>query len=220
MQAPSSQAPALAPAAPRAAPAPNATAVWRAARSSRDELKNQLENLEEKRSSLSEQVTDGRVTGASKVGTEARIVDIDKQISLVDKQIAAAEGDVARAAAIPGAVQVEPPRGRSGPPEEVFVLGGMFIFACILPISIALARRIWRRGKDAIVSFPQELTERLNRLDHAVDSIAVEVERIGEGQRFVTRVMTDTANRGLGAGAAQPIDVGARDKARVGREGL
>ena len=202
------------------AQAPNATAVWRAARSSRDELKNQLENLEEKRSSLSEQVTDGRVTGASKVGVEARIGDIDKQITIVDKQVAAAEAEVAKAAAVPGAVQVEPPRGHQGPPEEAWVLGGMFIAACVLPISLAFARRIWRRGKDAVASFPHELAERLNRLDHAVDSIAVEVERIGEGQRFVTRVMTDTANRNLGAGAAQPIDPGARAKAPVGREGL
>ena len=40
-------------------------------------------------------------------------------------------------------------------------------------------------------AIPHELMDRLTRLDQAVDSIAVEVERIGEGQRFVTRVLAE-----------------------------
>ena len=32
---------------------------------------------------------------------------------------------------------------------------------------------------------------RLDRLEHAIEAIAVEVERIGEGQRFVTKVLAD-----------------------------
>ena len=42
-----------------------------------------------------------------------------------------------------------------------------------------------------MLSLPQEVMDRLTRLDHAVDSIAVEVERIGEGQRFMTRVLSE-----------------------------
>ena len=37
------------------------------------------------------------------------------------------------------------------------------------------------------------LDERLDRLEHAVQAIAVEVERIGEGQRFVTRLLGERA---------------------------
>ncbi len=32
---------------------------------------------------------------------------------------------------------------------------------------------------------------RLQRLEHAVEAIAVEVERLGEGQRFVTKILTE-----------------------------
>jgi hypothetical protein len=32
--------------------------------------------------------------------------------------------------------------------------------------------------------------DRLQRLEHAVDSIAIEVERISEGQRFLTKLQT------------------------------
>jgi hypothetical protein len=35
--------------------------------------------------------------------------------------------------------------------------------------------------------------QRLERLEQAVDSIAVEVERISEGQRFVTKLLSDRA---------------------------
>ena len=37
---------------------------------------------------------------------------------------------------------------------------------------------------------PSELTGRLAQLEQSVDAVAIEVERIGEGQRFVTRVLT------------------------------
>ena len=57
-----------------------------------------------------------------------------------------------------------------------------------------------------------KLADRLNRLDQSVDSIAIEVERIGEGQRFVTRVMTEQGQRAsVGAGAPVPV---ARDGER------
>jgi hypothetical protein len=36
-----------------------------------------------------------------------------------------------------------------------------------------------------------EIAARLGELDHAIDTIAVEVERISEGQRFVARVLAD-----------------------------
>jgi hypothetical protein len=37
--------------------------------------------------------------------------------------------------------------------------------------------------------------ERMARLEMAVESIAVEVERISEGQRFTTRLLTEQAQR-------------------------
>lgn len=40
-------------------------------------------------------------------------------------------------------------------------------------------------------SLPSELAERLERIERAVDVTALEVERIGEGQRFLTRALGD-----------------------------
>lgn len=194
-------------------------AVYKAFNEQRRELNNQLEQLERRRNDINRELSErGAPNQALKAGTEARIAELDKRISEVEKELAAADQAVAKAAAVPGAIVERPPEQRQGPPEEAFVLGGMFIVVVFLPLSLAFARRIWKRSAAAITSFPQELVDRLNRLDQSVDSIAIEVERIGEGQRFVTRVLTD-ANRAIGGGGAAPIDVGAQgEKVQVGRD--
>jgi hypothetical protein len=180
------------------------TAVYRAQVAMRKELGDQLEHLQDTRRELSARLQDPETAGADKAGLEARIAATDARIAAVDKQIAAADADVARAAGVPGAVVEEPPQfERSGPPEEAFVIGGLFIVCAVLPISIAFARRIWRRSAGAVTALPQEMMDRLTRLDQAVDAIAVEVERIGEGQRFMTRVLAEKSPAAAALGAAE-----------------
>jgi hypothetical protein len=169
----------------------NPTALLKAAEAARRELANQLENLQDRRNNLSEKLQDPMVRGADRSGLEARIAEVDARISAVDKQIAAADAEVAKTAGVPGAYVEPPPFQNNGPPEEVYVLTGIFFVIVLLPISLAFARRIWRRGVVTVSALPQEVIERLTRLDQAVDSIAVEVERIGEGQRFMTRLFTN-----------------------------
>lgn len=59
-----------------------------------------------------------------------------------------------------------------------------------------------------------ELTDRLTRLEQAVDAVAIEVERIGEGQRFITRRFAESsAPQAAGERAAEPLEVRPRDAA-------
>ncbi|HEX7942337.1 MAG TPA: hypothetical protein VF488_11060 [Gemmatimonadaceae bacterium] len=46
-----------------------------------------------------------------------------------------------------------------------------------------------RTTRDVVVD-----DERMTRLEQAVESIALEVERISEGQRFTTKLLADRAN--------------------------
>lgn len=172
---------------------PGPSAIYQAFVNQRSELRDQLETLQDARRDLSRQLQDPMVTGADRAGLEKHISELDGRITSLDQQIATADAQVARAAAVPGAVIPPPPVIRNGPPDEVYVLGGIFMFVVLMPLSIAYARRLWRRGAAVVSALPQELMDRLTRLDQAVDSIAVEVERIGEGQRFVTRVLADRA---------------------------
>ena len=59
----------------------------------------------------------------------------------------------------------------------------------ILPLVRAYAKRVESRADAGRV--PAEVTSRLERMEQAIDSIAVEVERISEGQRFTTKLLSD-----------------------------
>jgi hypothetical protein len=50
-------------------------------------------------------------------------------------------------------------------------------------------------GMPAMAGAPSELSARLDNLEQSIDAIAVEVERVGEGQRFVTRLFTESQGR-------------------------
>jgi len=183
------------------------TAVYQGAVAQRRELRNQLERLEEQRQDLRNELrSDGNVTNAAdRAGVEARIKELDGRISSVDQQMANADAAVAQAAALPGAT-VQPQEPRNGPPDEILAVPIVFTIFVLAPIAIAYAVRIWKRGSVAVAPIPTDLTDRLEAMGQAVESIAIEVERIGEGQRFLTRVMSDKG-KSLGAGAAEPIPV-------------
>jgi hypothetical protein len=176
------------------APLSSPQSVYQAFRAQRRELARQLESLEDQRESLTGELTTAGLADASKKGIEQRIASMDERIIALDKQIADADAQVARAAAIPGAAIDPPPPPRDGPPEEFWVLGGMLIVFVMLPISIAYARRIWRRSAKIVTTFPKELSDRLLHVEQAVEATALEVERIGEGQRFMTKLFTDGAH--------------------------
>ncbi|MEP6905960.1 MAG: hypothetical protein ABI875_07725 [Gemmatimonadales bacterium] len=52
---------------------------------------------------------------------------------------------------------------------------------------------------------PSEVMGRLERIEQAVDAIAVEVERISEGQRFTTKLLSETRGNAL-PGPSAPGD--------------
>jgi HPt (histidine-containing phosphotransfer) domain-containing protein len=69
------------------------------------------------------------------------------------------------------------------------------LFICLaataigLPVAKAYARRLDRAPREPTV--PPELQSRLERMEQALDSIAIEVERISEGQRFTTKLLAE-----------------------------
>ena len=191
---------------PGARTAPSPSAIYEGFRAQRRELNNQLDDLQSTRREITSQMEDVSAGAPERAALEARMKDIDGQIANVDKLLASNAVQLSQAAGIPGAV-VEPPRiVRTGPPEEAYVVGTIFMVIALLPLSIAFARRIWRRSAAVVTSFPREIAERLERMEHGIEATSVEVERIGEGQRFLTRLFTEGEGaRAIGSGAAQPL---------------
>jgi hypothetical protein len=97
--------------------------------------------------------------------------------------------------AAPGVATTQPPWV---PPDDIpprvqeVAIASMFMLVMIIigfPIARAIARRIDRAGHGPKV--PVEVTTQLAQLNQAVESIAVEVERISEGQRFTTKLLSE-----------------------------
>lgn len=167
--------------------------MYQAMRAQRDVIQTQLSRAERDRSDLAQELRSSNVTGADREGTEAQLRSVDARIVDLRTQLAAAERQEANAAAMPGAT-TSPPRDLAAQREETVAIGIMtFLFVCVLPISLAYARRIWRKHA-VTIQLPPELTTRLDGLERAVDATAIEVERIGEGQRFVTQLMAGRAD--------------------------
>lgn len=85
------------------------------------------------------------------------------------------------------------------PEDMVVAIAGIAMTAYVFRSIIGLiGRRLDARARPA---FNPEADQRLARIEQAVDAIAVEVERISEGQRFTTRLLSD---RGQGQSASAP----------------
>lgn len=93
---------------------------------------------------------------------------------------------------------IEPPPARSqrGLPSGVvdIVQAGVTMIVLVAiggPLARAFARRIDRRTMATPAALPPEVSQRLAAIEQAVDSVAVEVERISEGQRFTTKLLSE-----------------------------
>ncbi len=80
------------------------------------------------------------------------------------------------------------------PPQVEPISIAFFIMIAVivvgLPIMRAIARRI-DRGTPVAAPIPREVRDQLQQISQSVDAIAIEVERISEGQRFTTKMLAD-----------------------------
>ena len=76
---------------------------------------------------------------------------------------------------------------------SIIVPLGAFIMVIVISIGIPMARAFARKmdAESRNPRLPTDVMDRLERMEHALDSIAIEVERITEGQRFTTRLLSE-----------------------------
>jgi hypothetical protein len=70
------------------------------------------------------------------------------------------------------------------------------------PLARAYAKRI-AQG-DVAGRVPPDVAARLERMEQAIDSIAVEVERISEGQRFTAKLLSERTAASSEPGGVPP----------------
>ncbi|HUR91998.1 MAG TPA: hypothetical protein VMY38_04930 [Gemmatimonadaceae bacterium] len=169
-------------------------------RQRREELVDQLDRARNRRSEVIGQIQNA--SGIERGGLEQRLATIDQRIVQIELDIGATERALTSAPSslLGAAAQAEQARedardaNRPAIDEDVFIMFAFMAMALMIPIVIAHTRRIWKRPQPARALSP--VTEsRLERIEQAVESIAVEVERVSEGQRFVTKLMSDGKQR-------------------------
>lgn len=134
--------------------------------------------------------------------TPAREEAISEQISATRERLESVQEQLDRAlSGQPVITYTEERPNQSGPaiPDEVMdvIQWGMItlvIIALGTPIVRMLSRRLEGRGR---TESGAGSTQRMDRLEQAVDAVAIEIERISEGQRYTNKMISEM--RGLPA---------------------
>jgi hypothetical protein len=178
----------------------------------RSAISDQLQSAEGRRKALSQELRNA--TGKDKAGLEERL-------GVLDTRLAGLERDLDETGKLLASAQV--PRGSTRAPttfgygpnsstkmQDVIPIVAILSVFVLFPIALSIARSIWRRGSLPQARPDRDSAQRLERMEQAMDAIAIEIERVSEGQRFVTRLLSDQRN-GVAIGAGQP----AADAVRV-----
>ena len=87
------------------------------------------------------------------------------------------------------------------------ILIGILASAFTVSAVVRTVLRTLERGQQARPYADPRIEQRLERIERAVDAMAVEVERIAEGQRFTTRLLSESARSSLPPAGATPRSI-------------
>jgi len=183
-------------------------AAYEAVREKREVLGEYMNRLLNRRERVTGRLNQPDVTPAEKEALEAHLKELNTRIIDMEKQLHASDAEVAAAAGVPGAATREPRQMQFnvGPSEDVYIAGVIFMGTACIIVALAFARRLWKGATKVVTQFPPALEARFTRFEQALDAMAIEIERVSEGQRFLTKILGEQGQRAIGAGPAQPIE--------------
>ena len=151
-----------------------------------DVLRAEAEGVRKEISDLTSQLTRG-VSDAREQAIQGQIASAQQRLESLQGQLDQLLSGTSRAG-----TQTSGLGPASGIPPEVENMAIWFFATCAVTIVSVALIRLWtrwldRRGHPAPSS--PEIAIRLDRMEQAIDAVAIEVERISEGQRFANQVM-------------------------------
>lgn len=175
----------------------------------REELSNQLRSVDSRRSKLITQLKQTADATAMR-GLEARLALLDARQLQLESDIQQTGEALTSPAASMLATTASPPVFAGLGTKDVMTLSILSIILIAFPLAAGFSRALWKRAArpgppPAVFT---ETAQRLERLEASVDAIALEIERISEGQRFVTKLLSEKQPAPmLGAGQRTPETV-------------
>ena len=153
----------------------------------RSELSDQLISATNRRQETAKQLQSA--SGANRTGLEQRLGVLDARIARLEQDIA----ETGEQLSSPAYAMVEQKHSTPYPTISMNVVPILIVFTLFVlcPIALAFARSIWKRGSQPRAVPDRDTALRLERMEQTMDAIAIEIERVSEGQRFVTRLMAE-----------------------------
>ena len=165
-----------------------------ALQSQRDELSRQLTSVDGRRSKLMSQLrTTGDPTAVKGLQDrlallDARQLQLESDLARIGQQLSSASAGLIATSSSGGPVFA----GLSG--GQTLALSIVFTIFVLGPLAIGFAKTLFRRASKPALppAVFNEAAQRLERVEAAVETIALEIERISEGQRFVTKLLSES----------------------------
>ena len=158
----------------------------------REQISDQLENVSSRRSDIAEELA-RTASDAAKPGLQQRLQVLDQRILQLEGDLARTGQQLAAAPADLVASTEEP--SQQAPVDKFgggFAAGSTSTLAVLGVIILVLSRRWKRRAPKQSRQLDADSAQRLQRLEHGMDAIAIEIERVSEGQRFVTKLLSES----------------------------
>jgi hypothetical protein len=160
----------------------------------RREIEQKLDELKAQRAGL-EEALNSTQSRPARLQIQSRIDRLDRDISELERALARVDRNVTQDVQRPTPrifSETRPPnfpiRDNIDPTPIVATSLGILFVA--FPLTLAIVRFIWKRSTSAPApALSAEQTRRFDRLEQSVDAIAIEVERISENQRYLTKLL-------------------------------
>jgi hypothetical protein len=177
-----------------------------ALRARRSELSTQLSSANGRRRELAKELRSA--AGSDRAGLEQRVSQLDQRIIGIENDLAETGQQLASipAGLVASTTTSQPMREITLNPGQLTGISIVFTIFVLAPLAMGFMRVLARRATlPPQPALPPETEKRLERMEQALDSIAIEVERISEGQRFVTQLMSRNAAPALGEGRVEQV---------------
>jgi hypothetical protein len=180
----------------------------------RRQLVSELEDLHARQLEIAAQIP--RSSGAQRELYETMSKQLERQVAGAENALRAIETLIATrtgsappaAPAVAGgegfAYTTAPPPPPAEPSREgpIFGIAGAALIALSVLGFWNYVRRMRRETRDSVNQLRSELFGEMQKVSIGVDAIAVELERIGEGQRFVTKAIAEKREQVPRAGSS------------------
>lgn len=186
-----------------------------AIRDRRGDISNQLESAMDRRNDMTEEMA--QAPASAQPGLLSQIQLLDQRILSIERDMEESGRMLRTGLTVDNGTMLVAPRagsvGRMND-ETAQIMSLSFGFFVLLPLAIVFVRRMWvRGGRRGVMAGNAEQDARMERLEQAVDAIAIEIERVGESQRYQTKVLAE-ANLMPAMAVAQKEPVHAREHDR------